>query len=203
MTTWRVLGSVVAVALIAAACPKDRTKDSAAKDSAAKDSAASSNHTAAQDDVPPPKPAGRFIEDDVDAALAMAKDAGKVVFVDGWAPWCHTCLSMQRDVLRDPSLAKYEDRVVFAAVDTDRPEAAPFVARHPLKSWPTFFVIDPVADQSLAEHGGSLSLSELQTFLDEALRARDPKAQAEPQVKELLLGHAAMGKKDFAAAAQH
>ena len=141
------------------------------------------------------------MHDDVDAAFARAKDSGKVVFVDGWAPWCHTCLSMQRDVLQDPALRSYEDRVVFAAVDTDKPAAAPFVARFPLKVWPTFFVIDPANDQVLALHGGSLSWPELRAFLDEALLSRDPARAADPQVKALLAGHQASTKKEHAAAA--
>ncbi len=144
-----------------------------------------------------------FVEDDVDAALSTAKESGRVVFVDGWAQWCHTCLSMQRDVLGDPALKAYEDRVVFAAVDTDRASSASFVARYPLKAWPTLFVIDPSSGAALAEHGGSLSLVELERFLDEALRARDPSVAKEPQVKEVLAGHAAMAKKDYAAAAAH
>jgi tetratricopeptide (TPR) repeat protein len=93
--------------------------------------------------------------------------------------------------------------LVFAAVDTDKLEAAPFVNKYPLRAWPTFFVIDPVTGAALAEHGGSLSLPELQSFIDQALRARDPSAAQEPQVKALLLGHRAMGQKDYASAAQH
>src|SRR5262245_25729583 len=33
--------------------------------------------------------------DDTAAAMAEAQAAGKPLFVDAWAPWCHTCLSMQ------------------------------------------------------------------------------------------------------------
>jgi thiol-disulfide isomerase/thioredoxin len=150
--------------------------------------------------APAPQKSVEFVEDDIDRAMKSAN--GKVVFVDGWAPWCHTCLSMQRDVLSDPSLRSYEDRIVFAAVDTDKPEAASFVEKFPLKVWPTFFVIDPANQVALAEHGGSLSLDELKAFLDEALRTRDPAHAKEPQVKALLEGHALFARKDFAAAAR-
>ena len=142
-----------------------------------------------------------FVHDDVAGAFATAKATGKVVFVDGWAPWCHTCLSMQRDVLQDPALGGFADRVVFAAVDTDRPESSSFVARFPLRVWPSFFVIDPVTEQVLALHGGSLSLPELRAFLDEALLTRDPKRASDPQVKAVLAGHQASNSKDYAAAA--
>src|SRR5687768_4820586 len=58
----------------------------------------------------------RFLEDDVDGAMARARSEGKAVFVDVWAPWCHTCLSMKTTVLADPALGAYRDRVVFVAI---------------------------------------------------------------------------------------
>src|SRR4051812_6080158 len=68
----------------------------------------------------PPWPAKAvFVEDDVAGAAARARAEGKALFVDAWAPWCHTCLSMKNFVLGDPSLGALEDRVVFASVDTD------------------------------------------------------------------------------------
>ncbi len=152
--------------------------------------------------VPPAAhPDGKALRhDDVAAAFAEARAGGKTVFVDAWAPWCHTCLSMQRDVLQDPSLAAWADRLVFAAVDTDRPESASFVARFPPRVWPTFFVIDPVTDEVLGLHGGSLSLPELGHFLDDALSSRT--RAGDPKVKALLAGHLASNRKDHAAAAR-
>jgi tetratricopeptide (TPR) repeat protein len=143
-----------------------------------------------------------FLEDDYAAAVVAAKQAGKVVFVDAWAPWCHTCLSMQRDVLSQPALGAFADRVVFVAVDTDRPENADFLARFPVNLWPTFFVVDPAADAVLAVHPGSMSLDETVRFVDDALAARDPAKATDPQVKALLGAHAALaaGERDQAAA---
>jgi thiol-disulfide isomerase/thioredoxin len=144
----------------------------------------------------------RFLHDDIEAAFAEAKKTGKVVFVDAWAPWCHTCLSMQRDVLTDPALRAWEDRVVFAAIDTDRPSSSSFVARFPLRVWPTFFVIEPNGDRVIGMHGGSLSLPELKAFLDDTLqtRGRLPLDQ-DPMTEALRAGHKASNQKDYAAAA--
>lgn len=133
-----------------------------------------------------------FLEDDTTAAVTAAKDAGKVVFVDAWAPWCHTCLSMQRDVLSKPALAAYADRVVFVAVDTDREENAAFLSAYPVQLWPTFYVIDAATEVPLAVHPGSMSLDETLAFLDGALAARDPARASDPQVKALLTAHAAL-----------
>lgn len=144
-----------------------------------------------------------FIEDDADAAFAAAKASGKLVFVDAWAPWCHTCLSMQRDVLATPRFLAEGARFVFLAVDTDRPENAAFLARFAVKVWPTFFVIDPTSDAPLAVHPGSMSLDETMAFLDAAVAARAPTATNDPLVRALLAGHAALAKNDAKAAAQH
>ena len=130
--------------------------------------------------APPPSPAqtasamprpakALFIEDDLAAATARARAEGKVLFVDAWAPWCHTCLSMKNFVLGDPALGALADRVVFISIDTDRPEAAAFLARHTVKAWPTFFVLDPAADRVLGYWAGSASLRELRGLIEDGL----------------------------------
>lgn len=144
-----------------------------------------------------------FVEDDADAAFAAAKAAGKLVFVDAWAPWCHTCLSMQRDVLSKPAFTAFGDRLVFLAVDTDRPENANFVERFRVRVWPTFFVVDPNSDAPLAVHPGSMALDETVAFLNEALKARDPEAQKDPLLRALLAGHQALAKNDMTTASKH
>ena len=124
------------------------------------------------------RPPLEFIEDDVPAALARARDEGKVLFVDAWAPWCHTCLSMKHYVLTDPSLRPLADRVVFAAIDTDRPENAAFMERYQISVWPTFFVIDPADGQVVGLWTGAASAAEVKEVLDQGLLAMDDRAGA-------------------------
>src|SRR6266545_1957429 len=45
-----------------------------------------------------------WISDDYAAAVARARSEKKPLFIDMWAPWCHTCLSMKQVVMVDPSL---------------------------------------------------------------------------------------------------
>jgi tetratricopeptide (TPR) repeat protein len=135
----------------------------------------------------------RFIEDDLPAAAARARAEGKVLFVDAWAPWCHTCLSMKHFVLGDPALRGLEDRVIFAAVDTDRPSSAAFLERHAVTAWPTFFVIDPASDKVVGLWVGSGSLGEIRGLIEEGLGnlrggAADPASRA---LSEARVAHAA------------
>lgn len=147
--------------------------------------------------APAPSAPPRFVEDDLDAALAEAGRSAKLVLVDGWAPWCHTCLSMHHEVLSRPELGSFADRYVFASIDTDRPESARFVERYAQKVWPTFFVIDPSDGAVLAMHGGGASLEQMIGFLEQASR-RD----ASPGVAALKEAHAAFAAREHALAAK-
>ncbi|MFO0616011.1 MAG: thioredoxin family protein [Polyangiaceae bacterium] len=126
--------------------------------------------TSASAAAPPRGPLGvaTFVEDDYARAEAQAKAEGKLLFVDVWAPWCHTCLAMKHGVFDAPALGAHAASFVFASLDGDREENAAFVAAHPLRVWPTFFVVDPTSRGIVALYGGSLSLDELERFLDDA-----------------------------------
>src|SRR5690349_5526116 len=70
-----------------------------------------------------------WIADDYPSALACARAKNVPIVIDLWAPWCHTCLSMQSTVFQDPSFAKDHDKFVFLALDTDREANAPALAK--------------------------------------------------------------------------
>jgi thiol-disulfide isomerase/thioredoxin len=103
----------------------------------------------------------------------LAKSQSKALFVDAWAPWCHTCLSMQHYVLNQPALQAFEARVVFAAIDTDRQENAAFLERHEVAAWPTFFMLDPVSDRVIGYWPGAASLAEMRGFVQDSLTVLD------------------------------
>jgi hypothetical protein len=144
--------------------------------------------------APVPGHAGpTFIHDDLATATALAVAEQKLLFVDAWAPWCHTCLSMQHGVLDTAALGAFADRVVFAAVDTDRPGNAPFLKAHPVSLWPTFFVLDPQLPDGppLAMHPGSMSLPATLAFVADAV-ARHQAHIPQPADLALARAHAAL-----------
>ncbi len=114
-----------------------------------------------------------FMADDVPGAMALAKKQGKLVFVDTWAEWCHTCISMKHFVLESPKLRPLGEQVVFVEVDTEKEKNAAFVDKHAIDVWPTFFVIDPEREDVLGYWPGSGSVQEMDDFIREGIAARD------------------------------
>ena len=141
-----------------------------------------------------------FLEDDYASAETKAKTEGKLVFVDVWAPWCHTCLSMKHGVLDSPVVASHGSGFVFASLDGDKDENAEFLARYPVKVWPTLFAIDPVTRDAVAMYGGSLSATELAGFLDQAQAAHSSSGPDPDLAKALAAAHAAFSSKNLAEA---
>ncbi|HSN25963.1 MAG TPA: thioredoxin family protein, partial [Kofleriaceae bacterium] len=119
------------------------------------------------------KPVGQmqWIDDDYAAAVACAKQQKKPIVVDLWAPWCHTCLSMQTTVFTDASFAGERDKFVWLAMDTDRPENAAPLQKLAISAWPTFYVLG--ADESvLARFVGAASVPQFHDFLAAGVKAQ-------------------------------
>ncbi len=140
-----------------------------------------------------------WIHDDYAAAVACAKARDLPIVLDLWAPWCHTCLSMQTTVFTDRSFEAVAPRFVFAALDTDREVNAAAVAKFPLSAWPTFYVIGP-DEAVLARFPGAASVAQFQAFLEAGARARAGGAAGADA--RMLSGERALAAKDLATAEQ-
>jgi tetratricopeptide (TPR) repeat protein len=153
----------------------------------------------------PPRDAGTiaFVENDYDRALALARVRHVPLFVDAWAPWCHTCLSLRSYVFPDPALRPYADRFVWLSLDTERDENAAFVDRLAVRVLPTLFVIEPLSEQPVVAWPGSLTARELATLLDDAEVAANRSNARSDAATAMLRGRqeAAAGRQTEAIAA--
>lgn len=138
-----------------------------------------------------------WIADDYPAAVACARARHVPLVLDLWAPWCHTCLSMQTTVLMDPSFAADRSRFVFAKLDTDREQNAGPLERLATSAWPTFYVIGN-DDTVLARFVGAASLAQFHEFIDAGLAAT--KGGADAASAHLLSAERALAVKDLTTA---
>jgi tetratricopeptide (TPR) repeat protein len=144
-----------------------------------------------------------FVENDYPRALAEARARHVPLFVDTWAPWCHTCLSMKSYVFPDPSLRAFAARFEWLSIDTERDENAGVVAKLGVRVLPTLYVIEPSTEQPVLAWPGSLTATELGELLADAeLAARRGDAGGEAAAALLRGDQAtAAGKTDEAIAA--
>lgn len=138
-----------------------------------------------------------WIEDDYASALACAREKKVPLVLDLWAPWCHTCLSMQTTVFTDPAFSADATTFVFAALDTDREVNAEAVDKFAPSAWPTFYVIGN-DEAVLARFIGAASVAQFRDFMASGAKAAaGGGAAAEAHV---LGAQRALAKKDFTTA---
>jgi thiol-disulfide isomerase/thioredoxin len=140
-----------------------------------------------------------FLHDDYAGALAAAKRTKRPIFVDAWAPWCHSCLSMRAYVLTDPSLAPLAKEFVWLTIDTEKDSNAPFVARFTNRVWPTLWVIDGEHEATVLQWEGTATAPELLTLLA-TVREGGRGAQAAETTMTFLRANQAASRGDAAEA---
>lgn len=138
-----------------------------------------------------------WIEDDYGSALACAREKKVPLVLDLWAPWCHTCLSMQTTVFTDPAFAADAATFVFAALDTDREVNAEAVGKFAPSAWPTFYVIGN-DEAVLARFIGAASVAQFRDFMSSGAKAAAGGGAAADS--RVLGAQRALAKKDFATA---
>jgi tetratricopeptide (TPR) repeat protein len=144
-----------------------------------------------------------FLEDDYRGALAKARAEKKPLFLDSWATWCHSCLSMKSFVFPDAGLRPAKDAVVWLSVETETEKNREVVEKFPTDSWPTFLIIDPDNEQVIGRWVGSSSVNEMRQFvLDTAAswQATRKGGKVSEAARAEQEGHAAHQRRDYAAA---
>jgi thiol-disulfide isomerase/thioredoxin len=191
--------------LLAAACGEGKDRPAPQGSPAAAGSGTGAGPVAAVKTCPPGEAHGplTWIEDDYEGALACARQQQRPLVIDMWAPWCHTCLSMQTTVLTDPSLAPLADRFVFLALDTDRPINAAAAGKFPQINWPTFLVVEPEHETVQGKWLGAASIGQLREFLKDgeiAARSAMSGEGLDPLLQKVRAGDQAATRKDWPAA---
>src|SRR5438270_1050693 len=143
-----------------------------------------------------------FIEDDHPKALATARAAQKPLFIDFWATWCHSCLSMQRFVLSDAGMKPIADALVWSSLETERETNKAVVEKYPVDAWPTFLIVDPDTEAVIGRFLGSGTIQDMRTFVQDAVRAyREKGRPADPAWAAQRDGDAARNRGDLQATA--
>ncbi|HZR06998.1 MAG TPA: thioredoxin family protein [Myxococcales bacterium] len=143
-----------------------------------------------------------FIEDDYPKALAAARSTHRPLFIDFWATWCHSCLSMQRFVLSDPGMGPVADAVVWTSVETERERNKAVVEKYPVDAWPTFLIVDPESGAVLGRFLGSGTVQDLRAFVQDGVRGYHEKGRAaDPAWAAQREGDAARNRGDLQATA--
>lgn len=109
-----------------------------------------------------------WISNNYEDAVALARARKVPLFVEAWAPWCHTCRSMRAFVLTDPSLARQAKRFVWLEIDTEDPRNSAFRKRYPIEAIPSFYVVDPDDQVAKVRWIGGLTVTQLHALLDDA-----------------------------------
>ncbi|WP_434420521.1 tetratricopeptide repeat protein [Nannocystis pusilla] len=84
----------------------------------------------------------KWIEGDLEAALAAAKAEGKLVFVDVGAYWCPPCRELEEKVFTRDDVGAALSKYVALHVDAEKGEGPELVARYKVQAYPTLLVLD-------------------------------------------------------------
>ena len=112
-----------------------------------------------------------WIVDDIDQALATGAAANKPVFVDFTGYSCTNCRQMESAVFPQPAVASLLEReFVRLKLYTDGQELGPDFQKYQLTltgtvALPTYAVVSPNSEKLLGRVSGTLSVSEMESFL--------------------------------------
>ncbi len=79
-----------------------------------------------------------------DEAMEMAKQDGKVIFVDAYTTWCGPCKRMARNTFPDPKVGEFFNaNFVNMKIDMEKPTGRKFQQKYPVQAFPTLYWIGP------------------------------------------------------------
>ncbi len=120
-----------------------------------------------------PEGSETVFEEDIiyDNVLATSERMHKPVVIDFTATWCGPCKVMDKYVFSDITLTdRMKREFINIRIDVDNPKYKDLVVIYNASVLPTLVIVDDKGAE-LARRQGSLSISGVHRFLDEALNA--------------------------------
>jgi tetratricopeptide (TPR) repeat protein len=109
---------------------------------------------------------------------------------------------MKSFVLPDPAIVALSDRVVFAAVDSDKEVNTGFMEKYAVNAWPTLYMLD-IDGKVLGMWQGAASVEELRELINSSLDARSAAHDPKGPVAALTEAKRAHARRDYHGAARH
>ncbi len=78
---------------------------------------------------------------------------------------------MRAFVFTDKALGRQAGRFVWLSINTEKKENAALLAKYPVRVWPSFFVIDPVAEKVIFRYVGGATTPQMLRVLDDGQKA--------------------------------
>jgi len=112
-----------------------------------------------------------FIADDFERAVSEARASQRPIFVEVWAPWCHTCRSMRAYVFTDPALASRAPAFEWLEINSEQAANAAFLKRYPTPALPSYLILDPSDRRVALRWVGGATVQQLLKLLDDGRMA--------------------------------
>jgi thiol-disulfide isomerase/thioredoxin/uncharacterized protein HemY len=118
----------------------------------------------------------------IENALKEARERHAVVFVDFWAPWCHSCFYMQKNVMSGAEWEATEKRAVIVELDGDEPEGNHWAKTWKIGGYPTYVILNEDGNEIgriLGDRPRAQFYAELNPILDKGAALEKLEAQVQ------------------------